>query len=103
MTRLTEEFIDKIRNKSIMVCGLGKSNLPLLNMLTESGITLTAYDRRPESKLTSSIISNLKSNSNIVLRAGDETVWNEIYDVIIRTPGISFLSENIRIQRTILC
>ncbi len=99
MTRLTEEFIDKIRNKSIMVCGLGKSNLPLLNMLTESGITLTAYDRRPESKLTSSIISNLKSNSNIVLRAGDETVWNEIYDVIIRTPGISFLSENISKMR----
>lgn len=96
MTNLNEEeFIEKIKHKNIMVCGIGKSNLPLLNMLTGEGITVTAYDRRHESKLPSSIISNLKSNSNIVLRAGDENVWDESYDIIIRTPGISFLSENI--------
>ena len=82
-----------------MVCGLGKSNLPFLNMLTKEGIIVTAYDRRSESKLPPSLISNLKSNSNIVLRAGDETVWNETYDIIIRTPGISFLSENINKMR----
>ena len=89
------DFIKKISDKKILFCGLGKSNLPFINMLTDENIKVIAYDSKYSENLDESIINNLKNNPLVSLRAGDESVWNENIDILVRTPGMNFLSENI--------
>ena len=89
------DFINKIRDKKILFCGLGRSNLPFINMLTSENIPVIAYDSKSPKNIDKSIIDDLKSNSLVSLRAGDESVFNENIDILIRTPGMNFLSEKI--------
>lgn len=89
------DFINKIRDKKILFCGLGRSNLPFINMLTSENIPVIAYDSKSPENIDKSIIDDLKSNSLVSLRAGDESVFNENIDILIRTPGMNFLSEKI--------
>ena len=90
-------FIEKnFINKKIMFCGLGKSNLPLLQILTNKyGIPVIAYDHNSEEKIDLNTLNILRKNKYVSLRLADETVWSESFDIVIRTPGISFFSENI--------
>ena len=90
-------FIEKnFMNKKIMFCGLGKSNLPLLQILTNKyGIPVIAYDHNSEEKIDLNTLNILRKNKYVSLRLADETVWSESFDIVIRTPGISFFSENI--------
>lgn len=90
-------FIEKnFMNKKIMFCGLGKSNLPLLQILTNKyGIPVIAYDHNSEEKIDLNTLNILRKNKYVSLRLADETVWRESFDIVIRTPGISFFSENI--------
>ena len=93
------DFINKITNKKIMFCGIGKSNLPLIKMLADKKISVIAYDFKNSEKISQNILESISGNKYITLRLGDESVWEENIDIIIRTPGISFYSENIKKAR----
>ena len=99
MTENFKDFIDKIKNKKIMFCGIGRSNLPFIKMLTDEKINVIAYDCKSKENISDDILQNISENKYITLRLGDESVWNEDVDIIIRTPGISFFSENIKKAR----
>ncbi len=88
-------FIQKFKNKKIMFCGLGRSNIPLINMLTNERINITAYDSKKKENLDGPLITSLKNNPYVELRLADENVWDENLDIIIKTPGINFLSDKI--------
>ena len=93
------DFINKITNKKIMFCGIGKSNLPLIKMLADKKISVIAYDFKNSEKISQNILESISGNKYITLRLGDESVWEENIDIIIKTPGISFYSENIKKAR----
>ena len=38
-----EEYLDSLRNKSVAVIGIGVSNRPLIRLLLERGIPVTAW------------------------------------------------------------
>lgn len=42
-----EEYLDSLRNKSVAVIGIGVSNRPLIRLLLERGIPVTACDKNP--------------------------------------------------------
>ena len=90
------DFINKITNKKIMFCGIGKSNLPLIKMLADKKISVIAYDFKNSEKISQNILESISGNKYITLRLGDESVWEENIDIIIRTPGISYYSESIK-------
>ncbi len=90
------DFINYIKGKKIMFCGLGKSNLPFINMLTKEKINVIAYDSKPKEKLDKQVLKNLEANEFVTLKAGDESAWNNKTDIIIRTPGMSFFSEKLK-------
>ena len=46
-----EEYLDSLRNKSVAVIGIGVSNRPLIRLLLERGIRVTACDKKSESEL----------------------------------------------------
>ena len=93
------DFINKIKNKKIMFCGIGKSNLPFIKMLTSEKINVIAYDRKSKESINKNVLESISENKYIALRLGDESVWEEKIDIIVRTPGISFYSENIKKAR----
>ena len=90
-----QDFIEKIKQKSIMVYGAGRSNLPLIKMLAEEKIKITVFDDKPLKTPIPDDMKFLVENPYIELRMADLTVWDEFFDVIIRSPGISFFSERI--------
>lgn len=40
------EYVDSLQNKTVAVLGIGVSNTPLVRLLLDSGIRVTACDRR---------------------------------------------------------
>ena len=89
------DFLNSLKNKKVMFCGIGRSNLPLIDIFTKHGIGVIAYDSKPQEKFDNNTIEKLKNNPQIKLCLGDESVWNMDIDVIIRTPGMNFFSEKI--------
>lgn len=90
-----DEFIENIRNKKIMFCGIGRSNLPFIDSLTQKNIPVTVYDSKQECNLDAKLVKQLKENKFIDLRLHDESVWQEKNDVIIRTPGMNFFCDKL--------
>ena len=88
-------LITKLKSKKIMFYGIGRSNLPFIKMLTEENISVIVYDEKPPEYIDENILKNLLNNQNVSLRLADKNVWNENIDIIIRSPGVNFLSENI--------
>ena len=46
-----EEYLDSLRNKSVAVIGIGVSNRPLIRLLLERGIPVTACDKKSREAL----------------------------------------------------
>ncbi len=90
-----DEFIENIRNKKIMFCGIGRSNLPFIDSLTQKNIPVKVYDSKQECNLDTKLVKQLKENKFIDLRLHDESVWQEKNDVIIRTPGMNFFCDKL--------
>ena len=81
------DYIDRIRNKSIGVLGVGVSNLPLINTLLEHGIhDITACDARPEEELGDTC--NDLISKGVSLQLGEHYLDSLPFDVIFRTPGL---------------
>ena len=89
------EFLNKIRNKSVLFCGLGKSNMPFLEMLAKEGIKIIAHDKRNEGVFDKKYLKILKNYNNIDIRLNDDGIWTSNPDIVIRTPGLSFFDKNL--------
>lgn len=96
MQKSYRDFINEVKNKSIMFYGVGKSNLPFINMLTKEKIKIAVYDSRNKESFSSDILKLLDSNEYIDLRIGDKSIWDEFFEIIIRSPGVNFFSEEIK-------
>lgn len=95
MQQTYKDFIHEIKNKTVMFCGLGRSNIPFLEMLAKQEVNIVAYDGKAPEKIDSDMLKILKSYENIKAYFGDESAWDLTPDILIRTPGISFCSEKI--------
>ena len=76
------EYIDSLKGKRVAVVGVGVSNLPLLRLLAERGIDVTAHDKSPEAEKPELTALGVKW----VL--GDHYLDDLDYDVVFRTPGL---------------
>lgn len=89
------DFLNSLKNKKVMFCGLGRSNLPLIDIFAKQQIHAIVYDSKPQDKFDTKIIENLKNNSFIELRFADDYIWDSDIDIIMRTPGMNFFSDKI--------
>lgn len=100
-----EKFIKSIKNKKILFYGLGKSNLPFIQILLKEKINISLYDSRPKEAFSSELIAKLEDNDHLKLYFSNDNIFNNYFDIVIKTPGISFLSEkiqNLRNQNSII-
>ncbi|MGN1002080.1 MAG: UDP-N-acetylmuramoyl-L-alanine--D-glutamate ligase [Oscillospiraceae bacterium] len=80
------EYVDTLRGKRVAVVGVGVSNLPLIELLAESGVDVTACDRRSAAEL-GEVYDRLQSLGAKFL-LGEDYLSLTPFDVVFRTPGL---------------
>jgi UDP-N-acetylmuramoylalanine--D-glutamate ligase len=80
------EYINSLKSKKVAVIGIGISNEPLINMLLESGIEVTARDKASYEQLGETALRLERLGARLVL--GSAYLDNLTEDVVFRTPGL---------------
>ena len=81
-----EEYLDSLQNKTVAVIGIGVSNQPLIRLLLERGIAVTACDKK--NRETLGIVAEQLEANGCRLRLGEAYLDGLTEDVIFRTPGM---------------
>ena len=81
-----EEYLDSLQDKTVAVIGIGVSNQPLIKLLLDRGIAVTACDKKDRESL--GIVAEQLEANGCRLRLGEEYLDDLTEDVIFRTPGM---------------
>lgn len=81
-----QEYLLELKDKRVAVIGIGVSNTPLLRLLVQHGIHVTACDRRSREDL-GALAQELEAGG-CVLQLGENYLQGLDQDVIFRTPGL---------------
>ena len=81
-----EEYLDSLQNKSVAVIGIGVSNRPLIRLLLERGIRVTACDKKSREALGP--LGDELEQHGCRLQLGEDYLKDLTEDVIFRTPGL---------------
>ena len=81
-----EEYLSSLQNKTVAVIGIGFSNQPLIRLLLERGIAVTACDKK--NRETLGIVAEQLEANGCRLRLGEAYLDGLTEDVIFRTPGM---------------
>ena len=81
------EYFNQLKDKRVVVIGLGISNRPLVRMLLERGIAVECRDKTPREKLLPEVLELEKLGAKLTL--GDDYLENIQADMVFRTPGLN--------------
>lgn len=81
-----DAYLNRLKDKRVLVLGLGVSNRPLVRLLLEHGIAVTGCDRTPREKLEEEILALERMGAKLHL--GDGYLENISGDIAFRTPGL---------------
>ena len=81
-----EEYLDSLQDKTVAVIGIGVSNQPLIKLLLDRGIAVTACDKKDRESL--GIVAEQLEANGCRLRLGEGYLDDLTEDVIFRTPGM---------------
>ena len=79
------EYLEGLRGKKVDVIGIGVSNRPLIKLLREAGISVTARDKAAREKLD---CADELEASGVKLVLGEGYLKDIEGDVVFRSPGI---------------
>ena len=81
-----QEYLNGLKNKTVAVIGIGVSNTPLLRLLLQNGIAVTACDKRLRADLGK--LADELEQGGAKLQLGSDYLEGLDQDVIFRTPGM---------------
>ena len=81
-----EEYLSSLRGKSVAVIGIGVSNRPLIRLLLDRGIAVTARDKKSREALGA--LGDELEGHGCRLRLGEDYLEGLDQDIIFRTPGL---------------
>ncbi len=81
-----DAYFTSLKNKKIVVLGLGVSNRPLVKLLLRYGCTVTGCDRTPREKLDAEVLE--LEQLGCTLKVGDTYLEDLTADIVFRTPGM---------------
>ena len=81
-----EEYLSSLRGKSVAVIGIGVSNQPLIRLLLDRGIQVTACDKKNREDLGE--LGDELERHGCCLQLGEDYLKDLTEDVIFRTPGL---------------
>ena len=80
------EYLSSIQDKTVAVIGVGVSNTPLLELLLDAGISVTACDKRDRSAFGD--LADHLEGRGCRLQLGEDYLDHLTQDIIFRTPGL---------------
>ena len=83
---MLEAYFQRLKDKKVLVLGLGVSNRPLVRLLLKYGIDVTGCDRTPREKLDAEVLELEAMGAKLHL--GEGYLENISGDVAFRTPGL---------------
>ena len=86
MNSLMKSYFNALRGKRTVVLGIGVSNRPLIRLLLQYGISVTACDKTPREDLEPEVLE--LEQAGAVLHVGPDYLENLTADVVFRTPGM---------------
>lgn len=93
MDKRIENFFKSMNGKKIAFCGIGTSNLPLIELFIKYGASVTACDRRTREQLGDS--ANVAQKAGAKLSLGDDYLKNLDVDIVFRTPGMRYYMDEL--------
>lgn len=97
MNEQIKRFFESVKDKKITFCGIGTSNLPLIELFIKKGARVSACDKKD--------FDSLGENGKRAREAGAELILGEDYlqdlhtDVLFRSPGTPFYKEELTALR----
>lgn len=88
MESAVQRFLTSLQGKTIALCGIGGSNLPLIRLFAGYGAKVLACDKRDREALGENAV--LAEQAGAQLRLGDGYLENLSADIIFRTPGMKY-------------
>ncbi|MDD4807536.1 MAG: UDP-N-acetylmuramoyl-L-alanine--D-glutamate ligase [Oscillospiraceae bacterium] len=82
------DFYREMKGKTVAFCGLGGSNLPLIDRFLAAGAKVTARDRRTREKLGD--LADQLEKKSVQLVLGENYLEDLNEEVIFRTPGMPY-------------
>lgn len=86
MNEQVNAYFEALRGKRVAVLGIGVSNRPLIRMLLERGVAVTACDKTPREQLDREVLE--LEAAGAALRVGAAYLDGLEADVVFRTPGM---------------
>ena len=81
-----QDYLATLRGRTVAVIGIGISNTPLLHLLLDAGISVTACDKRDRSAFGAEADELERRGCRLIL--GADYLDHLDQDVIFRTPGL---------------
>ena len=81
-----QEYLNSLKDRSVAVIGIGVSNTPLIRLLLQNGIDVTACDKRTRADLGA--LAYELEQGGAKLQLGEDYLEGLDQDVIFRTPGM---------------
>jgi len=86
MNGMVDRYFESLKDKRVVVLGIGVSNRPLIRMLLDYGVSVTACDRTEREKLDAEVLELEQAGAE--LRVGASYLDDLQADVVFRTPGM---------------
>ena len=83
-----DEYLNGLSDKTVAIIGIGVSNTPLIRLMLERGIRVTACDRADRAKFNNEELLRELEELGADLRLGEDYLENLNQDIIFRSPGI---------------
>lgn len=93
MNKQLEKFFSSIKGKKVTFCGIGTSNLPLIELFAKKGAIVSACDKKTYEELGENAKKAEEYGAELIL--GDDYLKNLDTDVLFRSPGTPFYKEEI--------
>lgn len=90
-------FLRSLDGKKVALCGIGKSNLPLISLFSRYGAQVTACDKRTHEQLGEAAQQAIDAGARLSL--GEDYLKNLDADILFRTPGMRFYMEELNTFR----
>jgi len=93
MEQNCKRFLESLKGKTIALCGIGGSHLPLISLFGKYGAHVLACDKRNREALGENGIKAEEAGAE--LRLGDDYLKDLKADIIFRTPGMKYYMEEL--------
>ena len=97
MESKTKRFLEGFKGKTVALCGIGGSNLPLISLFSKYGARVLACDKRTREQLGEN--AEKAEEYGAELRLGEDYLKDLEADIIFRTPGMRFYMDELNEAR----